>query len=77
MLLVVLSLDLVLHLLFLFCRGLVDNTYPKEYTNNNKGRVVIKLMVIFYATEKIGLNILISKEHSLTILLLKIDFTLS
>jgi hypothetical protein len=52
MLLVVLSLDLVLHLLFLLCRGLMDNTYPKEYTNNNKGRVVIKLMVIFYATEK-------------------------
>jgi hypothetical protein len=53
MLLVVLSLDLVLHLLILLCRGLVDNTYPKEYTNNNKGRVVIKLMVIFYAIEKL------------------------
>ena len=26
------SLDLLLLLLCLFCKGLVDNTYPKEYT---------------------------------------------
>jgi hypothetical protein len=29
-------LDLLLYSLFLFCKVLVDNTYPKEYTNDSK-----------------------------------------
>jgi hypothetical protein len=36
-----------------FLQVLVDNTYPKEYTNNNMGTVVIELKVKFYATEKL------------------------
>jgi hypothetical protein len=34
-------------------QALVDNTYLKEYTNNNKGSVVIELKVNFYATENL------------------------
>jgi hypothetical protein len=30
------SLDLLLLTLYLFCKGLVDNTYSKEYTNDSK-----------------------------------------
>jgi hypothetical protein len=29
-------LDLLLYSLFLLCKGLADNTYQKEYTNNSK-----------------------------------------
>jgi hypothetical protein len=36
-----------------FLQALVDNTYPKGYTNDNKAGVVIELKVIFYATEKL------------------------
>jgi hypothetical protein len=36
-----------------FLQALVDNIYPKEYTNNNKGSVIIELKVNFYATEKL------------------------
>jgi cellulose synthase/poly-beta-1,6-N-acetylglucosamine synthase-like glycosyltransferase len=34
--------------------ALVNNTYPKEYTSNNKGRVVTELKVTFYAIDKCG-----------------------
>jgi hypothetical protein len=37
-----------------FLQALVDNTYPKGYTNDNKGGVVIELKVISYAIEKLG-----------------------
>jgi hypothetical protein len=30
------SSDLLLLSLFLLCKGLVDNIYPKEYTNDSK-----------------------------------------
>jgi hypothetical protein len=30
------ELDLLLYSLFLLCKGLVDNTYPKEYANDSK-----------------------------------------
>jgi hypothetical protein len=32
----VILLDLLLYSLFLLCKGLVDNTYPKVYTNDSK-----------------------------------------
>jgi hypothetical protein len=49
-------LDLFAPLIISFLQALVDNTYPKEYTNNNKDSVVIELKVIFYATEKLVLT---------------------
>jgi hypothetical protein len=48
-----LCLDLFAPLIVSFLKALVDNTYPKEYTNNNKGSVIIELKVTFYATEKL------------------------
>jgi hypothetical protein len=53
--------------LFLLCKGLVDNTYPKECTNNEKGSVVHRAKGHFLCYRKVGLNILISIEHLLTI----------
>jgi hypothetical protein len=45
----------------------VDNTYPKEYTNNEKGSVVHRAKGHFLCYRKVSLNILISIEHLLTI----------
>jgi hypothetical protein len=50
-----LCLDLLLHSLFHSYKRLVDNTYPKGYTIDNEGGVVIELKVIFYAIEKLVL----------------------
>jgi len=34
----------------------MDNTYPKEYTNNDKGIVITQLRVIFYAIKEVVLT---------------------
>jgi hypothetical protein len=60
--------------LFYSCKALVDNTYPKGYTSNNKGGVVIELEAIFYATEKFVEHI--SIEHLSHVLLFTTNFPL-
>ena len=53
----VIVLDLLLYSLFLLYKGLVDNTYPKEYKMiQSKDSVVIEPKVTFYATEKLVLT---------------------
>jgi hypothetical protein len=49
----------------------VDNTYPKECTNNEKGNVVHRAKGHFLCYREVGLNILISIEYLLTITSLK------
>jgi hypothetical protein len=55
-----LCLDLLLHSLFHSCKRLVDNTYPKGYTIDNEGGIVIELKVLCY--RKVSFNFSISIE---------------
>ena len=45
-------LDLLPHSLFYACKGLVDNTYPKEYTILKHGLFVQDFVISLYANEK-------------------------
>ena len=56
-------LDLLLYLLFLLCKGLVDNTYPKEYTNDSKqGQCCHRAKGHLLCYRKVSFNILICIE---------------
>ena len=50
-------LDLPLHSLFHACKGLVDNTYPKEYTILKHGLFVQNFVISLYANEKMVLEL--------------------
>ena len=50
-------LDLLPHSLFYVCKGLVDNTYPKEYTILKHGLFVQDFVVFIYANEKMVLEL--------------------
>ena len=49
-------LDLLPHYLFYACKGLVDNTYPEEYTILKHGLFVRNFVISLYANEKMVLN---------------------
>ena len=50
-------LDLLPHSLFYACKGLVDNTYPKEYTILKHGLFVQDFVISLYANEKMVLEL--------------------
>ena len=50
-------LDLFPHSLFYACKGLVDNTYPKEYTILKHRLFVQNFVISIYANEKIVLEL--------------------
>ena len=45
------------HSLFYACKGLVDNTYPKEYTILKHGLFVQDFVISLYANEKMVLEL--------------------
>jgi hypothetical protein len=51
-------LDLLPHSLFYGCKGLVDNTYPKEYIILKHGLFVQNFVISLYANEKMVLGLL-------------------
>ena len=51
-------LDLLPHSLFYACKGLVDNTYPKENTILKHGLFVQNFVVFIYVNEKMVLELL-------------------
>ena len=58
-------LDLLPHSLFYACKGLVDNTYPKEYTILKHGLFVQNFVISFYANEYMVLGLLQYRDHVL------------
>ena len=50
-------LNLFPHSLFYACKGLVDNTYPKEYTILKHGLFVQDIVISLYANEKMVLEL--------------------
>ena len=50
-------LDILPHSLFYACKGLVDNTYSKEYTLLKHGLFVQNFVIFLYANEKIVLEL--------------------